>query len=182
MCNLRCRRADICIENLSVKLSKEFLYFLLWWKIGWIWSVVESKLLIYFYTFLYLIFNHAEAKLLCKKTNGIDKNKIIRNTLVKLSFLFSYYLGRASVGYVYFIYLLKIFYWSIVALPCCISFCCTAKWLSYTHTYIPSFLSIASYFLIQMPTRDTQIVALHVTVTLGFIFFSMKSFINTIEI
>ena len=52
--------------------------------------------------------------MLYKKTNGIDKNKSKRNTLVKLTFLFSYYLGKASMGYVYFIYLLKIFYWSML--------------------------------------------------------------------
>ena len=32
------------------------------------------------------------------------------------------------------------FYWSIVALQCCVSFSCTATWISYT--YIPSFLDI----------------------------------------
>ena len=28
-------------------------------------------------------------------------------------------------------------YWSVVALQCCISFFCTAKWISYMYTYIP---------------------------------------------
>ena len=32
------------------------------------------------------------------------------------------------------------FNWVIIALQCCISFCFTAKWISYMYTYIPSFL------------------------------------------
>ena len=32
------------------------------------------------------------------------------------------------------------FYWSIVDLQCCVSFRCTAKWISYTYTHIYSFL------------------------------------------
>ena len=32
------------------------------------------------------------------------------------------------------------FYWSIVDLQCCVSFRCTGKWISYTYTYIYSFL------------------------------------------
>ena len=33
-------------------------------------------------------------------------------------------------------FLKKILYWSLVDLQCCVNFCCTAKWLSYTYIYI----------------------------------------------
>ena len=38
------------------------------------------------------------------------------------------------------IFFKKNFHWSIVDLQCCVRFGCTAKWFSYTYTYIHSFL------------------------------------------
>ena len=42
---------------------------------------------------------------------------------------------------------LKNVYWSIVDLQCCITFCCRAKWISYTYLYIYSFIDNFSHVL-----------------------------------
>ena len=49
---------------------------------------------------------------------------------------FSYTLSAVPSGN--FIFLIN-FCWSLVALQCCASFYCTAKWINYRFTYIPSF-------------------------------------------
>ena len=40
-----------------------------------------------------------------------------------------------------------LFYWSRVDLQCCVNYCCTAKWLSYTHTHSSSY-SFPLWFII----------------------------------
>ena len=37
------------------------------------------------------------------------------------------------------------FFWSRVALQCCDSFCCAAKWISRMHTYIASLLDLGCH-------------------------------------
>ena len=52
-------------------------------------------------------------------------------TCLCLSFLV-YKMNFSNIIYLFSLF----FYWRIVDLHCCANFCCSAKWLSYTHIYI----------------------------------------------
>ena len=56
-----------------------------------------------------------------------------RHTSLSFLFFFFYFLAI-----LYSMWGLFFFNWHIIALEYCVSFCCTAKWISHMYTYIPS--------------------------------------------
>ena len=56
---------------------------------------------------------------------------------------------------------LKNFYWSIVDLQCCVSFRCSAKWISYIYIYVPISLPSCVSLPPTLPIPPLKVVTKH---------------------
>ena len=71
--------------------------------------------------------------------------------------LLSYFCSQIPFRISHCIYLKKkFFYWSVIALQCCVSFCDTMKWVSYMYTYIPFLLN--AFLSLPSPHSSTQVI------------------------
>ena len=105
-------------------------------------------------TLVYLIFHH------CSESVTPTSLWYRLNWPWMISWMVQFYCAEFLRGPCKFYFILN-FYWSMAALQCYVSFCCTAMWISYTDTSIPSFLDfhpiqITTEHWVELPALDSR--------------------------
>ena len=87
--------------------------------------------------------------------------------------------ASSEASNIYIRILKKIFFWSVVGLKSWVSFCCIAKWISYTYKYIHSFLDSFPIYVITKYSVEFPVLYSGDLLVIYFIYSSVHMLIPT---